>query len=63
MQLLFHLFVGQPKKDTCDTFDHFWIFSYVNQFKKDNETQVGSLEDLMFFMMKGYFRMRIIESI
>jgi hypothetical protein len=41
----------------------FEFFSYVNQFKKDNETQIGSLEDLMFFMMKGYLPMKIIESI
>jgi len=27
----------------------FEFFSYVNQFKKNNETQIGSLEDLMFF--------------
>lgn len=63
MQLVLHLPVSQPKKGTCDTIGHFWVFFYGNQFKKDNEKQLYSLKDLMFFVMKGYLPMRIIESI
>jgi hypothetical protein len=36
---------------------------YFSQFRKDNETQVGFLEDLMFFVMKGYLPLKTIESI
>jgi hypothetical protein len=38
-------------------------FFFVNQFKKDDENQVGFLKDLMFFVIKDYSPMRIVESI
>jgi hypothetical protein len=39
------------------------FFSSTNQFKKDNETQVCFLEDVMLFVIKGYLPMKIVESI
>jgi hypothetical protein len=36
---------------------------FVNQFKKDDENQVGFLKDLIFFVIKDYLPMRIVESI
>jgi hypothetical protein len=41
----------------------FGIFSSTNQFKKDNETHVCFLEDVMLFVIKGYLPMSIVESI
>jgi hypothetical protein len=41
----------------------FVFFSFTNQFKKDNETQVCFLEDVMLFVIKGYLPMKPIESI
>jgi len=51
------------KRAHATPFVIFRFFSSINQFKKDDETQVGLLEDLMFFVFKGYLPMRTIESI
>jgi preprotein translocase subunit SecB len=41
----------------------FGFFSSTNQFKKNNETWVRFLEDVMLLMIKAYSLMRIVESI
>ncbi len=38
------------------------VFFYF-KFKKDDLTQVGFVEDLMLFVVKGLLPMRIVESI
>jgi len=39
------------------------FFSSTNYFLKNNETHDCFLEDVMLFVIKGYFAMRIVESI
>jgi hypothetical protein len=39
------------------------FFYSTNQFKKDNESHVCFLEDVMLFVIKGYLSMKAIESI
>jgi hypothetical protein len=39
------------------------FFSIANKFKKDDEIQIGFLEALMLFMIKGLMFMRTIVSI
>ncbi len=41
----------------------FGFFSTNFKFKKDDLIQVGFLEDLMLFVVKGLLPMRIVESI
>jgi hypothetical protein len=41
----------------------FSFFLTTSKFKKDGATQVGLLEDLMMFVIKGLMLMRTIESI
>jgi hypothetical protein len=42
---------------------YFVFFSIVSKFKRDVVTQMGFVEDLLLFVVKGLFPMRIIESI
>jgi hypothetical protein len=39
------------------------FYSTISKFKKDDVIQVGFLEDLMLFVIKGLMLMRIIESV
>jgi hypothetical protein len=39
------------------------FFSTTSKFKKDDATQVGLLEGLMMFVIKGLMPMKTIESI
>jgi hypothetical protein len=39
------------------------FFPFTNQFKKDDESQVVFLEDVMLYVIKGFLPMRTFESI
>jgi hypothetical protein len=39
------------------------FFVIFNQFKKDHETQMGFLEDVMLFVIKGFWPTKIMEFI
>jgi hypothetical protein len=41
----------------------FLFLFFANQFLKASEIQVGFLEEIMLFVIKGYLLMRIVESI
>jgi len=46
--------------DSNSIFD---FFPFTNQFKKYNEIHVGFLEDVILFVIKSNFPMKIVESI
>jgi hypothetical protein len=39
------------------------FFRSTNMFKKDNETQKAFLNYIMFFIIKGFLSLKIVESI
>jgi hypothetical protein len=51
------------KKAHVSPFANFSFFSTVRKFKTYDATQVGYLEDLMLFVIKGLMPMKTIESI
>jgi hypothetical protein len=41
----------------------FGFLSSTNQFRKDNDTHVGFLEDVMLYVIKGFLPMTIVEFV
>jgi hypothetical protein len=59
-----HLIMSLVKKKHVFPFANSSFFlSTISKFKKDDVTQVGFLEDLMLFVIKGLMFMKIVESI
>jgi len=51
------------KRAHVSLFVIFGFFSIVNKFKINDVTQMGFVEDMMLFMVKGFLLMKNVESI